>query len=216
MAKTLFFSPFHKGVCTQQCPGAEVLAPTQPHSSPPPPSSVSPVSQVTGLNTTLNVSIQRVNLDAQQCSQRRCSGNGHCVETKGVTTCVCSLGYSGDSCENRLVKTMQGPIVYAAVGLCAAVVIIVVIVLVKRKKSANLRFFFLLYLNLKFNFFLALSLSPWVLVWVGYKTWQHLSLCNRRWYPWVAAMFSFVHLTGKHLHTLTYWWFDVIIILQLF
>uniref|UniRef100_A0AAX7TZQ1 EGF-like domain-containing protein n=1 Tax=Astatotilapia calliptera TaxID=8154 RepID=A0AAX7TZQ1_ASTCA len=92
------------------------------------------------LNTTLNVSIQRVNLDAQQCSQRRCSGNGHCVETKGVTTCVCSLGYSGDSCENRLVKTMQGPIVYAAVGLCAAVVIIVVIVLVKRKKSANLRF----------------------------------------------------------------------------
>uniref|UniRef100_A0A3B4FMG6 Prolow-density lipoprotein receptor-related protein 1-like n=1 Tax=Pundamilia nyererei TaxID=303518 RepID=A0A3B4FMG6_9CICH len=126
-------------VCTQQCPGAEVLAPTQPHSSPPPPSSVSPVSQVTGLNTTLNVSIQRVNLDAQQCSQRRCSGNGHCVETKGVTTCVCSLGYSGDSCENRLVKTMQGPIVYAAVGLCAAVVIIVVIVLVKRKKSANLR-----------------------------------------------------------------------------
>ncbi|XP_026042641.1 low-density lipoprotein receptor-related protein 2 isoform X1 [Astatotilapia calliptera] len=126
-------------VGTQQCPGAEVLAPTQPHSSPPPPSSVSPVSQVTGLNTTLNVSIQRVNLDAQQCSQRRCSGNGHCVETKGVTTCVCSLGYSGDSCENRLVKTMQGPIVYAAVGLCAAVVIIVVIVLVKRKKSANLR-----------------------------------------------------------------------------
>lgn len=135
------------------------MAPTQPHSSPPPPSSVSPVSQVTGLNTTLNVSIQRVNLDAQQCSQRRCSGNGHCVETKGVATCVCSLGYSGDSCENRLVKTMQGPIVYAAVGLCAAVVIIVVIVLVKRKKSANLRFFVFLYLNLKFNFFLALSLS---------------------------------------------------------
>uniref|UniRef100_A0AAX7SCN2 EGF-like domain-containing protein n=1 Tax=Astatotilapia calliptera TaxID=8154 RepID=A0AAX7SCN2_ASTCA len=133
-------------VGTQQCPGAEVLAPTQPHSSPPPPSSVSPVSQVTGLNTTLNVSIQRVNLDAQQCSQRRCSGNGHCVETKGVTTCVCSLGYSGDSCENRLVKTMQGPIVYAAVGLCAAVVIIVVIVLVKRKKSANLRFVFFIFL----------------------------------------------------------------------
>lgn len=83
-----------------------------------------------------------MNLDAQQCSQRRCSGNGHCVEMKEVTTCVCSLGYSGDSCENQLVKTMQGPIVYAAVGLCAVVVIIVAVVLVKRKKSANLRFFF--------------------------------------------------------------------------
>lgn len=167
LAKTLFFS-FHKGVGTQRRPGAEVLAPTQPHSSPPPPSSVSPVSQVTGLNTTLNVSIQRVNLDAQQCSQRRCSGNGHCVETKGVTTCVCSLGYSGDSCENRLVKTMQGPIVYAAVGLCAAVVIVIVaIVLVKRKKSANLRFFFFFFISISNLTFSFLSLRGF---WCGWAT----------------------------------------------
>lgn len=132
------------------------MAPTQPHSSPPPPpSSVSPVSQVTGLNTTLNVSIQRVNLDAQQCSQRRCSGNGHCVETKGVTTCVCSLGYSGDSCENHAGShclRCRGSLCSSCDHYCNSAG--------EEEEECQLKVFcFFLYLNLKFNFFLSLSLS---------------------------------------------------------
>ncbi len=129
------------GVSLKQWSGAEVPALTQPRSSSPPPSPLPPLSEVTGLNTTLNVSGQLRNLDAQQCSQRRCSGNGHCVEANGDTACVCSLGYSGDSCQDHLLKTMQGPIVYGAAGLCAGVVVIAVMaVVVKRRKSANTRF----------------------------------------------------------------------------
>ncbi|XP_041644277.1 very low-density lipoprotein receptor-like [Cheilinus undulatus] len=116
--------------------GAKVLAPIQLHgsfSSPLPP-------EDPGLNTTLNVSGQLKNLDAQQCSQRRCSDNGRCVENQGSTACVCSFGYSGDSCQDHFLKTMQGPIVYGAAGLCAGVVVIVVMaVVVRRKKSANTR-----------------------------------------------------------------------------
>ena len=83
-----------------------------------------------------------MNLDTQECGQRRCSGNGRCVEINGGMACVCSLGYSGDSCQDHLLKTMQGPIVYGAAGLCAGVVVIAEIaVVVKRKKNAATRFF---------------------------------------------------------------------------
>lgn len=86
-----------------------------------------------------------MNLDAVECSTKRCSGNGRCVETSGGTACVCSSSYSGDSCQDHLFKTMQGPIVYGAAGLCAAVVIIIVMaVVVKRRKTANTRFVWLL------------------------------------------------------------------------
>nr|XP_046242180.1 very low-density lipoprotein receptor isoform X2 [Scatophagus argus] len=124
-------------VTLKQWSGAKVLASTPSRSSSPQPT---PLSEVTGLNTTLNASDQLRNLDAQECSQRRCNGNGHCVETNGDTTCVCSLGYSGYSCEDHLLKSMQGPIVYAAAGLCAGVVVIAVMaVVIKRRKSANTR-----------------------------------------------------------------------------
>ncbi|XP_073321660.1 vitellogenin receptor Yl isoform X2 [Pagrus major] len=124
-------------VSLKQWSEAKVPAPTQSHSSSPPPS---PQSPVTGLNTTLNINGQLMNLGAQECSQRRCSGNGRCVETSGQIACVCSLVYVGDSCQDHLLKTMQGPIVYGAAGLCAGVVVIAVMaVVVKRRKSANTR-----------------------------------------------------------------------------
>lgn len=132
------------GVSLKQRSGVKVPTPTQPHtSSPSPPSSpLLSVSEATELNSTLNVSSQHLNLDGQQCSQRRCSGNGHCVDIDGDTVCVCSLGYRGEFCQNRLLKAMQGPIVYGAAGLCAGVVVIAVMAfLVKRKKSANMRLF---------------------------------------------------------------------------
>ncbi|XP_029365707.1 very low-density lipoprotein receptor [Echeneis naucrates] len=103
-------------------------------------SSSPPLSETTELNTTVNVNSQLMNLDAQQCNQRRCSGNGHCVEISGETVCVCTAGYSGDSCQDHLMKTMQRPIVYGAAVLGAGVVVISVLaVVVKRRKSTNAR-----------------------------------------------------------------------------
>ncbi|XP_059193208.1 very low-density lipoprotein receptor [Centropristis striata] len=121
-------------VSMKQWSGAKVAAPTQPHSSSPP-THLTPFSDINGVNTTLNVSDQLRKLDAQQCSQSRCNDNGRCVETGGVTTCVCSLLYSGDSCQD-----MQGHFVYGAAGLCAGVVVIAVMaVVIKRKKTGNTR-----------------------------------------------------------------------------
>ncbi|CAK6950498.1 Hypothetical predicted protein [Scomber scombrus] len=119
-------------------PGVKVPAPTESHSSSSTPSPT--LSEDTGLNISLNASSKLLNLDTQTCSQRRCSGNGRCVEINGNTACVCSLDYSGDSCQDHLLKTMQGPIVYGVAGLCVGVVVIAVIAVVaKRKKSANTR-----------------------------------------------------------------------------
>lgn len=83
-----------------------------------------------------------MNLDAAECSRRRCSDNGRCEEIGGETTCACSPGYRGDSCQEHVLKTMQGPIVYGAAGLCVCVAIIVTAVVIKRRKSASTRFLF--------------------------------------------------------------------------
>ncbi|KAM7391483.1 hypothetical protein PAMP_022171 [Pampus punctatissimus] len=111
--------------CVKLWSGVKVRAPTQSHGSSSPPSPT-PLSEGTGFNISLNTSNQLLHLDAQKCSQRHCSGSGRCVEINGDTACVCSLGYSGDSCQDHLLKTMQGPIVYSAAGLCAGIVVIAV------------------------------------------------------------------------------------------
>ncbi|XP_028269129.1 very low-density lipoprotein receptor [Parambassis ranga] len=121
---------------------AEVSAPTEPRSSfpsPLPSFPISPDSELPGLNSSLNISDQLMIQDSKLCSQQRCSGNGRCIEIEGAIACACSLAYSGDSCQNHLLKTMQRPIIYCAAGLCAGIVVIsVTAVLVKRKKNANL------------------------------------------------------------------------------
>lgn len=104
-----------------------------------------------------------MNLGAVECSRKRCSGNGHCVETEGGTACVCSSPFSGESCQDHL-NSVQGPIVYGAAGLCAAVVIIIVMaVVVKRRKNANTRFVFPLSRNLQknINIYFVLQKSPY-------------------------------------------------------
>ncbi|KAK5871684.1 hypothetical protein PBY51_004549 [Eleginops maclovinus] len=124
----------------KQLSGAEVFSsPTEPGSAAPPhPSPLSPRSE--DLNSTLDEDVQLGNLDALQCSQSRCSGNGRCVETGGETVCVCSPIYGGDACQDNLLKAMQGPLFYGAAGICAGVVVIAVMaVVVKRKKSGNAR-----------------------------------------------------------------------------
>lgn len=132
--KHLFLGVILKGLVR-----AKVPAPTQAHSSSPPPSPPPALSEATGLNATLNVSGQVRYLDALECSTQRCSGNGHCVENNGDTSCVCSLIYSGDSCQDNLLKSMQGPIAYGAAGICAGLVFIAVMAVVVKRKRSNTR-----------------------------------------------------------------------------
>lgn len=140
---TLIFNPLppSPGAGLKQQAGAIIPAPIQVHHLSPPTSLLPTISEVTGLNATLNMSGLFRNLGAVECSKVRCSGNGRCVESNGETACVCSLAYRGDSCQDHLLKTMQGPIGYAAAGLIAGVVVIIVIVVVAiRKRRANTRF----------------------------------------------------------------------------
>ncbi|XP_032433515.1 very low-density lipoprotein receptor [Xiphophorus hellerii] len=74
-------------------------------------------------------------LEAAECRQNRCSGKGHCVKIDGVTTCKCSKGYSGVSCQDNAPKGMKGPIIYGAAGLCGIVVIAVMAVVLKKNVS---------------------------------------------------------------------------------
>ncbi|XP_037339555.2 low-density lipoprotein receptor-related protein 2 isoform X1 [Pungitius pungitius] len=123
----------------KQPTAVEDVAPTQPHSSSPPSPPPLNLSEVTGLNATLAVGVVVKDLDAQQCSHSRCSGNGRCVDADGHTTCVCSLAYSGEFCQDHILKAMQGPIIYGGAGICAGVVVIAVVAVLVTRRSANTR-----------------------------------------------------------------------------
>ncbi|TWW60722.1 putative vitellogenin receptor [Takifugu flavidus] len=126
-------------IAMKRLSGGIALAP-RTYSPSPPATSISALSEAPGLNTTLDTNIQFMNLDAAECSRRRCSDNGRCEEIGGETTCACSPAYRGDSCQEHVLKTMQGPIVYGAAGLCVGVAIIIVTaVVIKRRKSASTR-----------------------------------------------------------------------------
>ncbi|XP_056135703.1 low-density lipoprotein receptor-related protein 4 [Lampris incognitus] len=116
--------------------GAKATAPKKtPSSSPTPSLSETPAQVGTSVNTNLVRS-----LDVQQCSQSRCSGNGDCVNTNGAMSCACSPGFGGDSCQDHVLKTVQGPIIYGAAGLCAGVVLIAILAaVVKKRKNASRR-----------------------------------------------------------------------------
>lgn len=161
------------GVHLKQWSGAKVFAATQ-HlgSSRPSLNPLPPLSEVTGLNSTLNVSNPLMNLNAEQCSKMRCSDKGRCVEHKGFTACACSLGYSGDSCQDHLLKTM---IIYSAAGLFAGIVVIALIaVAVKRKNGAKLRFVCWIDEN-RANNDLPLHPKKWMVVMEKVYRFNHLS-----------------------------------------
>ncbi|KAK1806301.1 hypothetical protein P4O66_000176 [Electrophorus voltai] len=78
--------------------------------------------------------------DSEACGARLCNGNGMCVWQDEMTVCECVAGYSGDRCQEQVGEAMQGPVVYAAAGLCVAVVAIGVAVgIIRRKKAASQR-----------------------------------------------------------------------------
>ncbi|KAM8866074.1 prolow-density lipoprotein receptor-related protein 1 [Synchiropus picturatus] len=123
--------------CLSVKPATEADLPTstQTLSSTPSP----PLGEDSGLNTTNDVRLS-LNLDAETCSKSRCSGHGTCQEdVHGDLACACSFGYSGDSCQDGFVKTLQLPLVYGAAGLCGGVLIIVLAVVVIRKRGTNTR-----------------------------------------------------------------------------
>lgn len=128
--------PDRSGIVVNQLSGSTGLAP-RAYSAPPPATSTSVPSEVPGLNTTLDTSSQLLNLGAEECSRRRCSSNGRCVEVDGEAACVCSAAYRGDSCQDHFFKTLQGPIAYGAAGLCIAVAIVIVMTVVVKRKSAS-------------------------------------------------------------------------------
>lgn len=125
------------GIVGKQLSGGSGLVP-RAFSAPPPATSATVLSEVPGLNTTLDNSTQLLKLGAEECSRRRCSSNGRCVEVNGQPACVCSATYRGDSCQDHVLKTLQGPIGYGVGGLAVAVVITIVIaVVLKKRKSAS-------------------------------------------------------------------------------
>lgn len=79
-------------------------------------------------------------VDADSCETRVCRGNGECVLVDGRMTCDCALGYAGESCEFKLGGVMQGPVIYATVGLAVGVVVLGVIAgIVQKKRAASQR-----------------------------------------------------------------------------
>lgn len=79
-------------------------------------------------------------VDADSCEVRLCKGNGVCVMLNGRLVCDCALGYVGDSCEFKAGRLMQGPVIYATVGLAVGVLILGVIIgIIKKKKASDQR-----------------------------------------------------------------------------
>lgn len=78
-------------------------------------------------------------VDSESCGTRLCNGNGECVMLDGRMTCECALGYSGEHCEHEAGGMMQGPVIYATVGLAVGVIVLGVIVGIIQKKAANQR-----------------------------------------------------------------------------
>lgn len=129
-------SDLSSGVSLDARSRALVPPPVSSRSPMPPTALPSTASEVSGLDTTLNISSQFNVLDAAECSRRRCSGNGRCENNR----CVCSLAYRGDSCQDHVLKMVQGPVVYGVAALCAGMLLVVVavVVAVKRRTSSRL------------------------------------------------------------------------------
>ncbi|XP_070402476.1 very low-density lipoprotein receptor isoform X1 [Nothobranchius furzeri] len=110
----------------------------EPKSGTKAPALTRPPSPETELDNALKEDGKLMNLELEHCSQSRCSGNGRCVQIDGAAECVCSEGYSGSSCQDQAVKSMQGLIIYGAAGLGVGIVVIAVIAtIVKRRSSAS-------------------------------------------------------------------------------
>uniref|UniRef100_A0AAR2ILX0 EGF-like domain-containing protein n=1 Tax=Pygocentrus nattereri TaxID=42514 RepID=A0AAR2ILX0_PYGNA len=100
------------------------------------PASVRPSPTAKGSGSGVKVD----SVDAAACGVRLCNGKGECVLQDGATVCQCMAGYSGPHCEEPLGSVVQEPVVYAAGGLCVAVIVLGVTVgIMQKRKAANQR-----------------------------------------------------------------------------
>ncbi|KAL7836140.1 hypothetical protein AOLI_G00274240 [Acnodon oligacanthus] len=99
------------------------------------PASVRPSPTTQGSDSGIKVD----SVDADTCSVRLCNGNGQCVLQDGATVCQCVAGYSGPNCEEPLGSIVQGPVIYAAGGLCVAVIVLGVTGGIMQKRKAARR-----------------------------------------------------------------------------
>lgn len=87
-------------------------------------------TQVSHLDTTLEISSQLDLMDLAECSKRRCSGRGRCMQGG----CECSFAYTGDSCDKHLLQNLQGPVMYGTVAVCTGVLLLIVVLVVLKKR----------------------------------------------------------------------------------
>ncbi|XP_036454149.1 LOW QUALITY PROTEIN: low-density lipoprotein receptor-related protein 2 [Colossoma macropomum] len=100
------------------------------------PGSIAPSPTALGSDSGVKVD----SVDAEACGVRLCNGNGECVLQDGATVCQCAAGYSGPHCEEPLGGIVQGPVIYAAGGLCVAVIVLgVTIGIMQKRKAAHQR-----------------------------------------------------------------------------
>ncbi|XP_060763950.1 very low-density lipoprotein receptor [Neoarius graeffei] len=78
-------------------------------------------------------------MDSDSCGMRLCNGNGKCMTLDGQVACECASGYSGEYCEHEVGGMMQGPVIYATVGLAVGVIVLGVIIGLIQKKAASQR-----------------------------------------------------------------------------
>lgn len=79
------------------------------------------------------------NLETLPCDDKLCNGRGKCMSRNGDLSCSCSLGYSGDFCQDHLVR-LNSPLTYgAAAGGAGLLLIIVVVSVVKRRTASSQR-----------------------------------------------------------------------------
>ena len=90
---------------------------------------------------------QRRSLEARTCRDTVCSGNGDCVDPSGRTGCTCALGYSGPACEDHVLKSLSGPVVYGVAGLVVGLLMLTAVlgIVIKRRLSGNARSPFVYY-----------------------------------------------------------------------
>uniref|UniRef100_W5N3U3 Si:dkey-88l16.3 n=1 Tax=Lepisosteus oculatus TaxID=7918 RepID=W5N3U3_LEPOC len=79
-------------------------------------------------------------LDVQTCRDELCHNQGKCVVVNDQPTCECLLGFTGQFCQDKVIKSIQVPLTLGMIGFLIGMVLIVVIfVLLRKRRQANRR-----------------------------------------------------------------------------
>ncbi|MBN3319272.1 LRP4 protein, partial [Atractosteus spatula] len=79
-------------------------------------------------------------LDVQTCRDELCHNQGKCVVVNDQPTCECLLGYTGQFCQDKVIKSIRVPLTLGMIGFLIGMVLIAVIfVLLRKRRQANRR-----------------------------------------------------------------------------